>query len=138
MDVHADPYVHPCLRCGACCAFFRVSWYYQEADDYSPGGVPVALCDDLNSRMRCMRGTQYASPRCRCVALAGDIGVSVRCRIHAQRPSVCREFVPSYENGEQNPDCDRARAAHGMAPLTPEDFLPVDPRGDGDRVDVGD
>ncbi|HBP8873638.1 TPA: YkgJ family cysteine cluster protein, partial [Escherichia coli] len=24
---------NPCMRCGACCAFFRVSFYWAEADD---------------------------------------------------------------------------------------------------------
>lgn len=29
----------------------------------------------------------------RCVALSGELGVSVRCDVHAVRPSVCQRFV---------------------------------------------
>jgi hypothetical protein len=29
---------NPCVSCGACCAHFRVSFYWAEADD-APGGI---------------------------------------------------------------------------------------------------
>lgn len=62
----------------------------------------------------------------------GDIGHSVRCSIHPQRSSVCREFAPSWEDGTPNPRCDRARVRWGLAPLTPQDWedpdAPVTPR----------
>jgi hypothetical protein len=35
---------------------------------------------------------------------------------------VCRDIVPSWENGEHNPRCDEARLAHGLTPLTPADW----------------
>jgi len=35
---------NPCLSCGACCAAFRVSFYWREADGGESGGaVPPAL-----------------------------------------------------------------------------------------------
>lgn len=113
---------HPCLRCGACCATFRVSFYWAEADDASPGGVPAALTDKLTPHRRVMRGTNQPAPRCS--ALLGDIGSSVRCTIHPQRSSTCRDFAASYEDGTgaHNPRCDQARTGWGLAPLTREDW----------------
>ncbi|MDE2148808.1 MAG: YkgJ family cysteine cluster protein [Gammaproteobacteria bacterium] len=111
---------NPCLSCGACCAYFRASFYWAEADDATPGGVPVRLTAQLTPHLRVMRGTERRPPRC--VALLGDIGHAVRCTIHPQRASVCRGFAPSWEDGERNPRCDAARAGHGLSPLTPEDW----------------
>jgi hypothetical protein len=113
-----QPAANPCLSCGACCAFFRCSFYWREADDTTPGGVPVALTQDLGPHRRVMRGTDQRNPHC--VALAGEIGTAAGCSIYDRRPSTCRIFVPAWYNGEPNIDCDRARVAHGLAPLTPD------------------
>lgn len=113
-------WVHPCLRCGACCAHFRASFYWAEADDATPGGVPVELTRKLTPHLRVMLGTEGPAPRC--IALEGQIGVATRCAIHPRRSSVCREFPPSYEDGSPNPRCDAARARHGLPPLTPADW----------------
>jgi hypothetical protein len=110
----------PCLLCGACCAFYRASFYWREADDITPGGVPVSLTDDLTQTYRVMKGTDSAPPRC--VALQGDIGHSVFCSIYQRRSTPCREFTPSYADGQHNPRCDKARAAHGLPPLRPEEW----------------
>jgi hypothetical protein len=122
--------MNPCLSCGACCAFYRASFYWAEADDATPGGVPADLTEPLFGLRRVMKGT--ATQPARCIALEGEIGVSVRCAIHANRASVCRAFRPSFEGKRRNPRCDKARAAHGLPPLTPaswvEDDLP--PRSD--------
>lgn len=124
--------VNPCTACGACCAFFRASFFYREADDHNPHGVPVHLTDDLSDFRRVMRGTDHNEPYC--VALAGEIGRAVGCSIYARRSSVCREFPASYHDGRTpNPDCDRARARHGLPPLRPEDWQPG--RHDGDDHD---
>ncbi len=87
--------IHPCLRCGACCAYFRASFYWAEADDATPGGVPAAMTRKLNDHRRSMIGMDGEHPRC--VALQG-------------------------ENGLPNERCDRARAAWGLDPLTPQDW----------------
>ncbi len=118
-NTHERP--HPCLTCGACCAYFRASFYWAEADDVTPGGVPVEMTRKLNDFRRSMRGMDGPHPRC--IALQGEIGTSVYCSIYERRASVCRAFVPSWENGEQNERCDRARAAWGLEPLRPEDWL---------------
>jgi Fe-S-cluster containining protein len=55
----------------------------------------------------------------RCTSLAGEVGSAVACTIYDKRSSTCREFEASWENGEHNPDCDKARAAHGLSPLPP-------------------
>lgn len=110
--------LNSCLNCGACCAHFRVSFYWAEADD-GGGLVPTALTEPLNLFMRNMRGTNTRSSRC--VALEGEIGQCVSCGIYAQRPTPCREFTPSGEGGVRNEACDRARAHYGLPPL----FEPV-------------
>lgn len=105
---------NPCMTCGACCAHFRVSFYWAEADD-AGGVVPADLTEPLNLMMRAMRGTNAREPRC--VALQGEPGGCVSCGIYAQRPSPCREFAMSGENGVYNEACDRARARYGLPPL---------------------
>jgi uncharacterized protein len=106
-----------CLTCGACCAFYRASFYWAEADDATEGGVPVDLTEKLNEFRRSMRGTSGNQPWC--IALKGIIGAGVHCAIYERRSSVCRDFQASWANGEYNERCDRARAAWGMAPLLP-------------------
>lgn len=124
--------VNPCTSCGACCAFFRASFFYREADDHQPGGVPLELTEDLTDFRRVMKGTDRKHPHC--IALAGEIGRTVACEIYDQRSSTCREFPASYHDGQTpNPDCDRARARHGLGPLRPEDWRPG--HNDGDDHD---
>ncbi len=48
--------INPCMTCGACCAYFRVSFYWAEADD-AGGLVPSALTEPLTPFLRCMSGT---------------------------------------------------------------------------------
>lgn len=112
--------VHPCLSCGACCAFFRASFYWAEADD-SGGTVPVALTTQVSPYFIAMKGTLGSNPHC--IALEGEIGKSVFCSIHPLRSSSCRDFEPSFENGEHNERCDKARAKWGIPPLTLDDWV---------------
>ena len=108
--------VNPCLSCGACCAYFRASFYWAEADD-GGGTVPAELTTQISPFLRAMNGTLGREPRC--VALHGTIGQATMCTIHPLRSSSCRDFVPSYEDGQHNPRCDAARAKHGLPPLAP-------------------
>ncbi|HVC16362.1 MAG TPA: YkgJ family cysteine cluster protein [Rhodanobacter sp.] len=111
---------HPCLRCGACCAFFRVAFHWSEAEAALGGGVPQELTEKLDPHRLAMRGTNAAKPRC--VALQGTVGKAAHCGIYAQRPSVCREVQPSWEFGAISPQCDKARLAHGLPLLVPQDW----------------
>lgn len=115
---------NPCLTCGACCAFLRVSFYWAEGDDATPGGVPVELTEKVDYFLRAMRGTHQKEIRC--IALQGQIGKKVRCSIYERRPSVCRQFRPSWRDGIPNDQCDRARQSKGLPLLTPEDWLQAD------------
>ncbi len=109
--------LNPCLRCGACCAYFRVSFYWAECDEATENGVPATLTRPLSPFRLVMLGTSGPAPRC--VALLGTVGEEVRCTVYDRRPSVCRELVASWLNGQPNPQCDRARAAWNLEPLTP-------------------
>ena len=96
----------PCQACGACCASFRVSFYWAEAQ---ANGIPPELTEQVTPTFSCMAGTNSRTPRCQ--ALQGTIGQHLTCRIYAQRPSPCREVQPGDEQ------CAKARALHAMQPL---------------------
>ena len=115
---------HPCLSCGACCATFRVSLHWSEAEPALGGRVPAELTEPVRAHELAMRGTSQAQPRC--IALEADIGRFSRCTIHARRPSACAAVPASWETGAPSPQCDRARLAHGLPMLTPADWPCVD------------
>jgi len=98
-----------CTRCGACCAAFRVDFHPSELASSTPGGVPDALTVPVTATLVRMRGTDEAAPRC--VALEGEIGVSVSCRAYEARPEPCRLVTVGDDQ------CRRARERHGLAPL---------------------
>jgi Fe-S-cluster containining protein len=105
---------NPCLRCGACCASFRVDFSAEELQ--SAGGcVPDGLTVSLNARLCRMRGTDHGAPRC--AALVGTVGVQAGCGIYEWRPGPCREFGLRAPMGIGDEACARARARHGLAPL---------------------
>jgi len=111
---------HPCLSCGACCAFFRVSFHWTETASESHG-VPMALTTQISPYMNAMNGTDQAKPSC--VALKGVVGESVSCSIYEKRPDCCRTFQASFEDGSNNEACDRARLSKGLKVLQRSDFL---------------
>lgn len=96
---------HPCLSCGACCASYRVSFHWAEA----PDSLDEALLHRLGPRQLCMRGTEHDAPRC--IALQGEIGRAVSCKVYVHRPPPCDELKPGQ------PQCQRARARHGLPAL---------------------
>ena len=96
----------PCLSCGACCAHFRVSFYWAEAEARQ---IPVHLVQPLTPVMACLSGTHGKQPRCE--ALQGTVGEQVACGIYEHRPEPCREVQPGDEK------CLRARARHGLGAL---------------------
>jgi uncharacterized protein len=106
---------NPCLDCGACCAHYRVSFHWSEAEPALGGATPAELTTRIAPHLLAMRGTEWKPARCG--ALEGAIGLRVRCTIYATRPSACRELEPSWRNGMHNERCDRARIAHGLPPL---------------------
>ncbi|MBN8738764.1 MAG: zinc/iron-chelating domain-containing protein [Lysobacterales bacterium 69-70] len=114
---------HPCQRCGACCARFRVAFHWSETTDFDPSGMPVELTEPLDAHRVSMRGTNCRTPRC--IGLLGTIGAEVSCGHYLQRPSPCRDLAAAWEHGEPSPQCERARAAYGLAPLTPADWPAV-------------
>ena len=103
-----------CQSCGACCATYRVSFYWAEAPER---GIHDAMVEPLTPWHACLRGTNDARPRC--AALTGQVGVHVACGIYAQRPSPCRDV----EVGDER--CRRARARHGLPRLADAFAAPV-------------
>ena len=89
------------VGCGACCATYRVSFYWAEG-----AGLPDELVEKLTPVMACMAGTNQPSPRC--VVLQGQVGVDAHCGRYAQRPSPCHEL----QAGDAR--CLKARAHHGL------------------------
>ena len=94
-----------CLSCGACCATYRVSFYWAEAL-----GPLEPWTERLTPHLACMVGTSRVLPRC--AALQGPVGNSAFCLVYASRPSPCRELEPGDER------CDRARTRHGLDPVS--------------------
>ncbi|HEY8518717.1 MAG TPA: YkgJ family cysteine cluster protein [Gammaproteobacteria bacterium] len=117
---------NPCLACGACCAYFRVSFHWSETERFLGGVTPTEHTVQVGTHRVAMRGTLGRNPRC--VALEGTIGENVRCTIYERRPSPCREFPASWADGRRNERCDRARAAHGLPPLDPPGEKPAGKR----------
>ncbi|WP_213601901.1 YkgJ family cysteine cluster protein [Pseudoxanthomonas japonensis] len=115
--------MHPCLTCGACCAHFRVSFHWSEADPDQGGVVPIELTEPLRVHEGVMRGTSQKRPWC--VALDAEIGRYSRCTIHDRRPSVCALVPASLEFGERSAQCDKARLAHGLPLLVEADWVGV-------------
>lgn len=100
---------NPCLDCGACCAFFRVSFYWGETSLLQMTGVPETHTEKLDAHRVAMRGTNQKQPRCLC--LQGKVGEAVSCAVYEQRPSPCREFDAGSER------CLKARMAHGLGAI---------------------
>jgi len=119
------PFGNPCLSCGACCAYFRVSFCWLEGNPDIEDAVPLDLTEDLPPYRLCMRGTNQKNPRC--VALVGQIGAAVSCAIYQNRPSPCREFGIQYNDehisasSEDIERCNRARAVWGLYPIILDD-----------------
>ena len=99
----------------ACRKSFRASFHGLETTAAPDGITPAELTVPVTRHLVAMRGSDRSTPRC--VALAGDIGHSVRCTIYERRASPCRDFPYSWADGVHNERCDRARAAHGLPPL---------------------
>lgn len=100
------PIDNPCMSCGACCASYRVSFYWAEAAER---GLDEALIERVAPLYSCMAGTYSKAPRCQ--ALRGEVGGAVSCSAYAQRPSPCREVTAG------DAKCLAARARHGLPPL---------------------
>ena len=110
-----------CLSCGACCAYFRVSFYWAEGES-----MPQEMLEPLTAVYSCMQGTNQKQPRC--VALDGVVGEQVSCGIYAQRSSSCKEVQAG------DAQCNKARFAHGMIPLVEVEDLPSSNDDDYDQV----
>ncbi len=113
---------NPCVQCGACCAFFRVSFFWEEANPQNLNSVPEEMTEPVNDLLQCMKGTNQPNPRC--IALDGEIGKRVTCKIYEQRSSVCRDFGLHEEaegitvNGMDLIRCNEARKAWNLPPLS--------------------
>ncbi len=104
----------PCLSCGACCAHFRVSFYWGECQS-AGGTVPDDLTLQVTSHHACMKGTEKNPARC--VALVGVPGERVSCSIYENRSSTCRGFDIYNEDGSVNEGCSKARQLIGLPPV---------------------
>ncbi len=101
---------NPCITCGACCSTYRVSYYWGEK-------VPEVYYEEVSPMFRGLKNISDSSGRLRCIALEGEVGCKAICQIYESRPSPCRNFKFSYEDGKHEPRCDEARAKHGLPPL---------------------
>jgi len=98
---------NPCLSCGACCAYYRIVFYWDECDAVPGGSIPLVFAERLNQEIACLKGTNSYPPRC--AALVGEIGKQVFCSIYEHRPSTCREFNEYELDGTPNMRCFKLR-----------------------------
>ena len=110
-----------CLTCGACCAFFRVSFYWAEGES-----MPAKAVEPLTAVYSCMKGTNQQQPRC--VMLIGEIGQQVSCNMYEQRSSSCKDVQAG------DVQCHKARAGYGLIPLI--ELEPSLPSNDDDYDQV--
>lgn len=115
------PTADACLSCGACCSYFRVSFYWAEGID-----MPQDYVESLTLVYSCMKGTNQANPRC--IALQGEVGKQVSCGMYEQRSSSCKEVQIADEQ------CNKARIAHRLIPFTPLEEIDVAATDEIDRV----
>lgn len=108
MSEHPESQINICLSCGACCAAYRVSFYWSEARELE---LEEPFIEKLTSWRICMAGTKKSNVRCR--ALQGVIGREVFCVVYSRRPSPCREV----QQGDDK--CNRARAKYELDPIAP-------------------
>lgn len=110
--------LHPCQKCGACCAIFRVGFLRSEISVWQ---VPTTAIAETGGDIVNLKGTDKTH-RPACTSLKGKVGQKVECSIYQNRPSPCRNFKASYEDGYHQERCDSARRAHGLKPLTKIDW----------------
>ncbi len=112
---------NPCIKCGACCAYFRVSFYWGETTESVEGTIPTDLSQDITPFYKCMKGTDQKHPFC--IALQGEVGMQVQCNIYELRSSACRDFGIHWDHGFIDADseeinrCNKARAVWGLPKL---------------------
>lgn len=108
MSEHVEDKENICLSCGACCAAYRVSFYWSEAKEL---GLADEMTEKVNNWRVCMAGTNHRSPLCR--GLQGIVGRQVFCLVYEKRPSPCRELQPGDDK------CNRARVRYGLDRTSP-------------------
>lgn len=112
---------HPCINCGACCGTYRVSFLRSELAPNGLWKVPASEVEDHGTDYVSLKGTtKNHHPSCN--QLQGRIGKKAWCGMYENRPSPCRNFKASYEDGTKQPRCDEARRVHGLRPLTKNDW----------------
>lgn len=93
-----------CMICGACCANYRVSFYWAEAEY-----IPETMVEPLTAIYSCMKGTNQSQPKC--IALEGEVGTRVSCSIYHARSTTCKEVKIADEQ------CNKARLKYNLIPL---------------------
>src|SRR5690606_8910932 len=93
-----------CLSCGACCAYFRVSFYWAEGIH-----MPEHYTEPVTAVYSCMAGTNQTNPRCS--ALDGPIRQQVSCGMYELRSASCEEVQIADDQ------CNKARVARNMLPF---------------------
>lgn len=113
-----------CTQCGACCAHYRVSFYWAESEQ-----IPEHMVESITSVYACMKGTNQAQPRC--IALQGEIGKQVSCSIYTLRSSACKEVQVADEQ------CIKARKAYHLIPLVTLEPVEKAAENDDEYTQVG-
>lgn len=116
--------VPDCLSCGACCASLLCV-------GIRPGEEPARedhwdiFAEDGEGELVVDRYVKRNPETLACIALEGELGSRVGCRIYESRPTMCRDFEAGSDR------CHAIRRAYGLEPfLTIEGMLEANRRLD--------
>ena len=79
------------------------------------------MTEDVSPFFQAMKGTNQKHPHC--IALEGEIGQQVRCKIYEKRSSTCQDFGVHWQdeiahiNRVDLTRCNQARADYGLSEL---------------------
>lgn len=113
-----DAPIPDCLDCGACCGCLlcvgvRPVENNISSEDYWDVTAEGKTGEIIVNRYLRRDGETFA-----CIALEGEIGVKVGCRIYEDRPKMCRTFEAGSDR------CHTVRRAYGIEPyLTTQEML---------------
>lgn len=87
--------IYDCMKCGACCAYWpNIPILPGEVKDIDEKLKIYLKPSPLDPRGLSLKSVEGSN---RCIALEGQLGVSVKCSIYDIRPPVCRRFEPGSD-----------------------------------------
>lgn len=83
-----------CLECGACCAIDSTipSWAHKPIENSDPNLNYLKINQYVNTYILGYFQMKISKNCDRCIALEGDLGKRVSCKVYEHRPNICKNF----------------------------------------------